>query len=596
MKRIATTSLLPLALALSTLGLSACQSAVEPVGAVASCDSQCQQQRFSQLSQQLIDELWTLSPDWAVYAGNYQYAEQMVLPDASQRAAQLAFVSRWRAQLSSIDKAQLSSSLQTDFALIENTLDSMQWQQQRFKRWQWDPASYNVGGVIGRLLSEPWGSEEDKLKALLARMAKIPDYYAAARINLDNPTREHTELAILQNNGTLGLFSPELLERAKQSPLSDADKVNFEQRYLASRQAISSYVTHLEQRLAQMENEPAKSFRIGETLYEEKFALDIQAGMTAAELYQRALADKDYAQQQMLELTKQLWPKYFPDGPMPSDSKQAIRTLIDHLSVKHVARQDFVSEIEKQIPELTQFVNDQDLLTLDPTKPLLVRETPEYMRGFAGASISAPGPFDTGGNTYYNVTPLDKLSPEQAESYLREYNHWVLQILNIHEAIPGHYAQLVYSNNESSSLVKSLFGNGAMIEGWAVYAERMMLEAGYGEFEPELWLMYWKWNLRVVCNTILDYRMHVLNIDKAQGLDLLVNEAFQQQTEAEQKWRRATLSQVQLTSYYSGFREIYDLRDELRASQGEQFNLKQFHQQFLSYGSAPVKEVRKLML
>ena len=67
-------------------------------------------------------------------------------------------------------------------------------------------------------------------------------------------------------------------------------------------------------------------------------------------------------------------------------------------------------------------------------------------RGFAGASISAPGPYDKKANTYYNVTPLDNMSDEQAESYLREYNHWVLQVLNIHEAVPGHYTQLVYSN------------------------------------------------------------------------------------------------------------------------------------------------------
>ncbi len=186
------------------------------------------------------------------------------------------------------------------------------------------------------------------------------------------------------------------------------------------------------------------------------------------------------------------------------------------------------------------------------------------------------------------------MSDEQAESYLREYNHWILQILNIHEAVPGHYTQLVYSN-ESPSLVKSILSNGAMIEGWAVYTERMMLEEGYGNFEPEMWLMYYKWNLRVICNTILDYGIQVKGISKEEGLDLLMNGAFQERAEAEGKWRRATLSQVQLTSYYSGYREIYDFRETQKQKLGKEFNLKAFHEEFLSFGSAPVKYIRQLM-
>ena len=181
-----------------------------------------------------------------------------------------------------------------------------------------------------------------------------------------------------------------------------------------------------------------------------------------------------------------------------------------------------------------------------------------------------------------------------AGSYLREYNHYILQILNIHEAIPGHYTQLVYSN-QSPSLVKSLFGNGAMVEGWAVYAERMMLEEGYGNNQPELWLMYYKWHLRTVCNTILDYSVHALNMSKDDALKLLTTEAFQQRAEAEGKWRRVSVTQVQLCSYFTGFSEIYDLREELKRQQGDKFSLKAFHEKFLSYGSAPVKYIKQLM-
>ena len=80
-----------------------------------------------------------------------------------------------------------------------------------------------------------------------------------------------------------------------------------------------------------------------------------------------------------------------------------------------------------------------------------------------------------------------------------------------------------------------------------------------------------------------------------QGLDLLMNDAFQEHAEASGKWRRATLSQVQLTSYYTGYREIYDFRELQKQKLGKDFDLKAFHNEFLSYGSAPVKYIRGLM-
>ena len=217
------------------------------------------------------------------------------------------------------------------------------------------------------------------------------------------------------------------------------------------------------------------------------------------------------------------------------------------------------------------------------------------MAGVAGASMSSPGPYEKKGTAYYNVGSLAGWSDEKAESYLREYNKYVLQVLNIHEAIPGHYVQLVYSN-KAPSIIKSILGNGAMIEGWAVYSELMMLENGYGNNEPEMWLLYYKWNLRSVCNTILDISVHTKNMSKEDALDLLTNQAFQQKTEAEGKWHRVQVTNVQLTSYYTGFKEITDLRSLWKEKQGNNYTLKAFNEKFLSYGSAPVKYIKELML
>ncbi|MCH1920391.1 DUF885 domain-containing protein [Shewanella sp. A3A] len=587
---------LPLSLLVVTAlaGLTACETASTPSAATAAVVQQTADQQFSQFSDTFIDAFWQVMPTYALYSGFHKYDANLVVPDATERANTLAFVAQYQAKLQQINASALSDSHLIDYRIIENLLASIAWDIDTFKSWQWDPSSYNVAGSFAQIINGNYAAEDERLKAALGRLENVPAYYLAAQQNISQPTMEHTELAIAQSQGAFSVLNDELLAKVNASGLTTADKQLFAHRLDAAKQAINGYIAYLNTLKSDLEQHGARDFRIGEALYEQKFALDIQAGMTGKELYQKALVDKANVQSEMAKLTDQLWSKYFTEAK-PSDEKVAIRMMIDKLSLNHVSRDQFVPQVKKLMPQLIQFVRDHDLLVIDPNKPLVVRETPEYMRGVAGASVSAPGPYDKGANTYYNVTPLDGMSDESAESYLREYNHWMLQILNIHEAIPGHYAQLVYAN-QSPSLIKSLFGNGAMVEGWAVYAERMMLEQGYGDFEPELWLMYYKWNLRSICNTILDYSIQVKGMTHDEAVALLTKEAFQQTAEAEGKWRRATLSQVQLTSYYAGYRAIYDLREELKAKQGSQFNLKQFHEQFLSYGSAPVKDIRQLML
>ena len=180
-------------------------------------------------------------------------------------------------------------------------------------------------------------------------------------------------------------------------------------------------------------------------------------------------------------------------------------------------------------------------------------------------------------------------------SQLREQNYYLLQILSIHEAVPGHLVQLEYSNR-SPSIVKSVFGNGAMIEGWAVYGQRMMLENGWSGNAPEMWFMFYKWSLRECCNVIIDYGLQCLDYSKEDIVKMLKDEAFQEEAQVEEKYHRATISQVQLCSYFTGSSEIFTLREKMMKKEGNNFNLKNFHEQFLSYGSAPVKYISQLML
>ncbi|MCG2585097.1 DUF885 domain-containing protein [Massilia sp. TS11] len=546
---------------------------------------------FDNLATQFLNELWRIEPELAISVGKYDTAAMLSIPDNAGRQRELAFIDEWLEKFSAVDTRQLGSKQKSDLALLIAKLNGDRWRLQTLREHEWNPALYNIAEPIDLVLHTEYASNEQRLRTLLKRLANVPAYFQAAQNSLTTPTHEHTQLAIAQAPGNLIVL--DALEKAvKASILTPAEKELYATRLTAARRAVDGYVTYL--KALDTVNASPRPFRLGKELYEAKFAHEIQAASTAEQTFQKAQAAREELLTRMNGLADELWARTMGDLPRPEDRLRKIGMVIDKLSDQHVSREDFLPEIRRQVAALQDWVGQRKLLTLDPSKPLEVRPTPLYQRGVAGASIDAPGPYRPQDRTWYNVTPLDGLSAQEAESSLREYNRWILQILNIHEAVPGHYAQLVYANR-SPSLVKSLFGNAAMIEGWAVYAERMMMEAGYGDNTPEMQLMYAKWHLRVVTNTILDYSVHVLGMDQAAALDLLMRQSFQTEAEAREKWHRVQVSSVQLCAYFSGYSEIMELREAKKKQLGAAFNLKDFHEKFLSFGSAPVKMIRELM-
>jgi len=551
-------------------------------------------QDFTRFQERFLEQLWRLDPDWALEVGYYRYKDQLVIPDQAHRERFLDFCRSMSAELKSIPHSTLSPVQQVDYKLVENFLVSSIWEIETFQDFRWNPAQYNIGSSIASLFEAQSLSLEEQLQAATAKLERAGRYYAAAHASIDNPTREHTDLAILQHSGLIQEWETVYLPKVNQSKLTDAEKKRFLTSVTEASQAVRKHVAWLEGLKGRLKGKKARSFRLDPALYRQKFIYELGSSYSPEEIYQKALLARDRTLDAMEKLADELYPRYSKQHTPPKDRLLKIRAVVAALSQKHPEPARFRETIAAQIPQLEAFVRAKDLLYLDPTKPLIVRDTPLYARGVAGASVDSPGPFDKAGETYYNITPLTDYSTEEAASYLREYNDYTLQVLNIHEAIPGHYTQLVHAN-KSPSLIKSLFGNTTMIEGWAVYAERMMLEEGYGQQSPELWFMYYKWHLRVILNTILDYEVHNKNLDEKAALAMLQGVGFQEAAEAREKWKRATLSQVQLASYFTGYTEIYGWREQLKAAKGKTFNLRQFHDEFLSFGSAPVKYIRDMM-
>jgi uncharacterized protein (DUF885 family) len=546
---------------------------------------------FEEYKSMFIENLWKLYPEWATNSGYYKYNHILTIPNEAFRQNQLDFSKAGLAKLELIDFNKLSLSDKTDYYLMQDFMQSIPWQVNTQKEYEWNPSNYNVSGDFSYILYTEYAPLIDRLNTINEKLKSVPAYFEEAKKNIKNPTLEHTKLAIDQNKNSIDVFDEEILKAVEKSSLREDEKNDLYENCKKAKTAILSYVSFLEK----LHNPTPRSYRLGNELYAQKFLNNIQSEYSADQIYKMALERKKYLHEQMYATTRTLWKDYFTNIAIPNDTLLANKMMIDTLSVQHVKAEDFQSSIEKHIPLLVDFINKKQLIYLDPSKPLEVRKEPAYMAGVAGASISSPGPYDKNGKTFYNVGSLEGWSYAEKESYLREYNNYILQILDIHEAIPGHYTQGIYAN-QSPSLIKSILGNGTMIEGWAVYSELMMIENGYGNNTPEMWLMYYKWNLRSTCNTILDIGVHTQNMSKEDAISLLTKQAFQQEAEANGKWNRVQLSSVQLCSYFTGFKEIIDLREAYKKMKGSKYSLKEFNEKFLSYGSVPVKYIKELML
>ncbi len=248
------------------------------------------------------------------------------------------------------------------------------------------------------------------------------------------------------------------------------------------------------------------------------------------------------------------------------------------------------SEFEKAY----DFLRSADLMTLYDD-PIAIVPIPKYQQGVAVAYCDPPGVLDKGQKTFFSISQIpDDWTQAQADSFLREYNLRSIDNLVSHEALPGHYVQYTHGNRYDSPL-RAVLKSGTFEEGWAVYAERLMVEQGFRAGDPLMKLVQLKWYLRTVANAILDQGVHVDGMSREDAMKLMIHDTFQEEREAAGKWVRAQLTATQLATYFVGVQEHLALREEARKRWGKTFTLKRYHDAVLGYGMPPVSYIRELM-
>jgi len=554
---------------------------------------------FDEISQRYLAQMLPLTPVQATALGEHRYDANLDDIGAAGRAQRTSLARQLLAQLETVDVAQLSRAHQVDFRLLKNELGYAIWNAEQLQEWRWNPLLYTdlAGNSVYLLMARDFAPLPARLQSVGARLAELPRLLVQVRESLDpaRVPRIHAETAIKQNTGVLSLIDE--LVVPKLGALPEAQQTQLEAVIARARTAVTQHQIWLEKKLLPAAN---GDFRLGAALYDAKlhFALDSQ--LSRQEIRARAESELKRVRGEMYDIARAVLAgrsdaPALPVMPNPDEQQAGIVAALELAYEQHPARANVFETAQHAFEETRRFVRDHDLVTVYDD-PIEIIPMPQFQRGVALAYCDSPGPLDKGQKTFYAVAPIpDDWSESQVNSYLREYNTRSIYDLTIHEAMPGHYLQLMHANRYDSPL-RAVLASGSFIEGWAVYAEGMMVEEGFLDHDPLMHLIQLKWYLRSVGNAILDQAVHVDDMSREDALRLMTHDTFQQEREAAGKWVRAQLTAAQLPTYFVGVQEHLALREEARKAWGKDFTLKRYHDAVLSYGSPPVRYARELML
>jgi uncharacterized protein (DUF885 family) len=562
---------------------------IEPNGARGQADL-----AFTELATQYLDDRARRHPNLATDLGDHRFDAHLPEYSAAAMAGERAAMDRWADRLAAIDTGALSAENQVDAALLASALDRRKFELDELREPTWDPLLANPGRAIHKLMSRDFAPLPDRLASVAGRLSEVPAVLAGARGLLGPMPRIHLETAIDQLAGTIRLVNDEIDAALRDAPGSAAqiDAVR-----PAALEALAAHRAWLSAKLA--EGEASGEFadpRIGPERFARKLSLTLNAEADSDAILARAEEDLSRVGEEIARLASELAGSIL-HGDRGGDS--VVKQVLDRLGQDAPDDRTILGLCRDDLTEQIAFVQECGLVTvLDD--PVEVIEMPEVDRGIAAAYCDSPGPLEPAAMpTFIAVSPTPADWPaERVASFYREYNRHMVHNLMIHEAMPGHYLQLQHSRRfgGTGTALRAALRSGSFVEGWAVYAERLMAEQGYpGDGDPRhVRMQRLKMQLRMIINTILDARVHAHGMTEEEAMTLMAGRGYQEEGEAAGKWRRAVLSSTQLSTYYVGYTEVSDLAAELKAASPDTPE-QQIHDQILAHGSPPVRYLRPLL-
>jgi uncharacterized protein (DUF885 family) len=525
---------------------------------------------FAERLETFLGEFFALNPVHATAAGMHDHDGRW--PDLTEagRLERLAFVDRWERDFAAIDAADLTWDDKIDRDLILLELAAARFAEGELREEGWNPLEwvYIVGGGLFPLLARDFAPLADRLASTASRLEGIPGVFAAAREVLAGGAgrpvaRFQTENAIRQVAG-LAELADDAVRAADESstdPAVAAIDPRVRSAAAVAKDAFTAFEVHLRDVVLPLSEGEG---RLGAELFAAKMRHTLRSDTPTPErILDHAQREFAAVRAEMVRLARHLWPAWCPGRPVPADDGTLVRSVLDAIAADHPAADRLLDFCRDELAGIEAFCRERELIGL-PDDPLDIRWTPAFLRTFGGAMLDSPGPLDKGQKAFFAITPIpDDWTDEQRESYLREDNARQLRLLTIHEAVPGHYLQGAYANR-CPSIARAVFWSGVFAEGWAVYVTQVMMDLGYGADDPALLLVHWKFYLRSATNAIIDIRIHTAGMTEDEAVSLMVDGGFQEEAEARNKYNRARLSSTQLSTYFVGSLEFWDIEHQAR--------------------------------
>ena len=494
-------------------------------------------QKFAKLSDQFMKESLALSPVNASAAGYHQHVDPNTgktieldaqLDDMSLKAVaqQKSFYQQWRERFrKETPPSSLDPEDAADWQLIDDQIGLALLEFDKIQSYRHNPTVpvELIGNALFLPLTQDYAPKDVRLGQVLSRVQQVPRLISQVKPYLSDPDPVWVSTAVEENGGNIGLIQETI---AGEIPAGSSLKAQYDKVAPPAIAALKDFSQWLQNDLGKRPTHA--TFRLGKELYGEKFRLVMETPVTPEQLLADAEQGLKSVRAEMLQLAlpmhKQMYPAHSDHADLSGRDREnlIIGEVLQRISDDHPKRDQLLPAVEADLEGIKQFIRDKKIVSLSDRDNLKVIPTPPFMRGTfsVGGFHSAP-PLEPQAEAEYWVTPVDpKMPDDKAESKLREYNDYTLKWLTIHEALPGHYIQFEHLNNIQPArrrLLRSLFANGAYVEGWAEYIAQVMMDEGFLNNDPRFRLVMRKIRLRLLANTILDIRMQTMGMTRRRG-------------------------------------------------------------------------------
>jgi hypothetical protein len=493
----------------------------------------------------------------------------------------------WSARLETIRGGTLSKERAYDLRILDHAIRGELLELEEVRGWRNNPMRYNreIADGIASLVDREFAPLGVRLENLISRLELIPDIVLAARQNLQHVPRTWIEIATRSTRGTIVFLEtsvPAALETQGLGGLDLRLRKRWAESHRRAVEQVRAFAEWIENDLAQS---AGGDFRLGRELFERKLLYEEHLDVRVEELMQR--------NQQAID-TYEAW---VDREASRIDTSLTPAEVMAWLTENHPTPEELIPTALDYVDRARSFVEERGIVTLPTSEMPIVRPTPEYARsGFA--SMSTPGPFETvATESYYNITNVDpSWSDEQQRQHLTYFNHSGLLGISVHEAMPGHFVQLLYRQQFDSD-VRKVFAPRSLVEGWAHYTEQMMVDEGLGDGDPEIRLGQLRRALQRHARWYVGLAMHAYGASIDEAARRFEEIAYFEPFPARRETERGTYDPTYL--YYAlGRMEILRLREDYRAyveERGETFSLREFHDRFLALG-LPISLAREAMM